>query len=68
MTLKIVVISSSEMSVPIRTVRRYIPEDSNIHNYLFVNLKSHRKYVFNSLGLEIVTSGAKEQTNKTPGP
>jgi hypothetical protein len=30
---KMEVISSSETSVHIRTTRRYIPEDGNIHNY-----------------------------------
>jgi hypothetical protein len=39
-TLKMEVIRSSETSVHIRITRRYIPENGNIHNYFYENLKS----------------------------
>jgi hypothetical protein len=32
---------SSETSVHIRTSRRYVPEDDNIHNYRYENLTSY---------------------------
>jgi hypothetical protein len=35
------VIRSSEISVHIRTARRYIPEEDNFHNYSCENLKSY---------------------------
>jgi hypothetical protein len=35
------VIIFSEISVHIRTTRRYIPEDGNIHNHRCENLKSY---------------------------
>jgi hypothetical protein len=39
--LKMEAIGSSEMSVHIRTTRRYIPEDGNFHNYRCENLRSY---------------------------
>jgi hypothetical protein len=39
-TLKMEVICSSETSGRIRTTRRYITDDGNIHNYRCENLKS----------------------------
>jgi hypothetical protein len=39
--LKIRMVSSSETSVDLRTTRRYIPRDGNIHHYRYGNLKSY---------------------------
>jgi hypothetical protein len=41
-TLKMDAIDSFEMSAHIRTARRYIPKDSNIHNYPGENLESYK--------------------------
>jgi hypothetical protein len=44
--LKMDEIYSSETSIDFqRITRRYIPEDSTVHNYRFENLKSHMLYI-----------------------
>jgi hypothetical protein len=40
-TLKLEAIRSSEMSVPIRTTRRYIPEDDILHSHRRGNFKPY---------------------------
>jgi hypothetical protein len=46
-TLKMEAICSSEISVDFQqTTRRYIPEDSSLHNHRCENLKSFIEYIF----------------------
>jgi hypothetical protein len=53
-TLKMEAICSSEMSVNFqRTTRRYIPEDSTLHNHCCENLKSYRGILYCLLKLII---------------
>jgi hypothetical protein len=61
-TLKMEVIHSSETSVHIRTIRRYILEEGNLHNYRCQNLKSYIYYhirfrIFTAISVQIIVLG-----------
>jgi hypothetical protein len=54
------VIHSSETSVNIRTTWRNIPEDDNIHNYRFENLKSYSNSMLYILHQMLLVSSVQE--------
>jgi hypothetical protein len=61
-TLKMEVICSSETSVDFqRTTRRYIPEDSTLHNYRCENLKFYKTY--EGYSTRQIAAGPRQHSN-----